>query len=161
MIKLWERTGGYYLFWSGMLYFWAGMFNIFVYKFDPFGALQIFWVIALSLPFVIPAFGRWLNMEINWDKHMFEKWFGKKEENPNNVVPFPEPKAVPKMPQTTPPKEEEKPAHTYYRLGITDNNRVSLQMGYSEITMSAKGVDNLISQLELFRDQIVEEEIEE
>lgn len=56
---------------------------------------------------------------------------------------------------TVPPTpSSEKPAVTYYRLGLTDNNRVSLQMGYSEITMSAAGVDNLIKQLELFRNQL-------
>lgn len=158
-MKLFERTGGYYLFWTGAVYFLAGMFNIFVYKFDTVGLLQMFWVIALSLPFTCPPFGRWLNMDVTWDKNMFT-WFGKKDKTPSNVVPFPEPKEVPKMPQVKPPKEEEKPAITFYRLGLTDNNRVSLQMGYSEITMNVNGVNNLIEQLELFRDQLQEEEIE-
>lgn len=79
---------------------------------------------------------------------MFD-WFKKKS---SNVVPFPEKKEVNR--DYIPPEEKEKPAHTFYRLGITDNNRVSLQMGYSEITMSAQGVDNLIQQLEVFRNQI-------
>ena len=57
--------------------------------------------------------------------------------------------------------KEEKPAVTYYRLGLTDNNRVSLQMGYSEITMNAAGVNNLIEQLELFRNQLHSNEIKE
>lgn len=81
---------------------------------------------------------------------MFD-WFGKKDKQPNNVVPFPEPKAVPHV---EPPAEPEKPAVTFYRLGLTDNNRVSLQMGYSEITMNAAGIDNLITQLECFRDML-------
>lgn len=81
-------------------------------------------------------------------------FFKKKSKEPSNVVPFPEPKAVPKMPEVKPPSEE-KPAHTFYRLGVTDNNRVSLQMGYSEITMNAAGVDGLIKQLAVFRDQII------
>jgi len=70
------------------------------------------------------------------------------------VIPFPEPKLVPPMP------EVEKPAITYYRLGMTSNNRVSFAMGYSEITLSAGGIDNLIKQLELFRDQLQEEDDE-
>jgi hypothetical protein len=70
-------------------------------------------------------------------------------EDMSKVVPFPELKAVP-------PKEE-KPAMTYYRLGMTNNNRVSFAMGYSEITLNAGGIDNLIKQLELFRDQLQEE----
>ena len=54
----------------------------------------------------------------------------------------------------TPP---EKPAHTFYRLGLTDNNRVSFSMGYSEITMNRTGIDSLIQQLTVFRDQLNEE----
>ena len=74
----------------------------------------------------------------------------------NKVIPFPEPKSVPPMPQVQPPKEE--PAKTYYRLGLTDNNRVSFQMGYSEITMNKEGVQNLIDQLTVFMNQLQEEE---
>lgn len=81
---------------------------------------------------------------------MFD-WFKKRDYT--NVVKFPEqPKAVPYIEPT------EKPAVTYYRLGITDNSRVSLAMGYSEITMNVAGVNNMIKQLELFRDQIAEYE---
>jgi hypothetical protein len=43
-------------------------------------------------------------------------------------------------------------------LGITNNGRVSFQMGYSEITMNAGGIDNMIKQLECFRDQILKYE---
>ena len=74
----------------------------------------------------------------------------------SKVIPFPEPKSVPPMPQVQPPKEE--PAKTYYRLGLTDNNRVSFQMGYSEITMNKEGVQNLIDQLTVFMNQLQEEE---
>ncbi len=80
---------------------------------------------------------------------MFE-WF-KKDKTPSNVVPFPEKKNDYIPPE--PPKAE-KPAQTFYRLGMTDNQRVSLSMGYSEITMNYSGVDNLIKQLEVFRDQL-------
>jgi hypothetical protein len=83
---------------------------------------------------------------------MFD-WFKKRDYT--NVVKFPEPKAVPYV---EPPAEPEKPATTYYRLGITNNGRVSFQMGYSEITMNAGGVDNMIRQLQVFRDQIREYE---
>ena len=75
----------------------------------------------------------------------------------SNVYQLPKPKAVPPMPEVAPPKEE-KPVTTYYRLGITNNSRVSFQMGYSEITMNAEGIDNMIRQLEVFRDQIREYE---
>ena len=159
-MTLFKRSGGYYLFWTGFVYFCLGTYSIFVNNFISTSVLQILWIASLAFPFTYPPFGRWLNMSIDWDQKMFGKWFGKKEETPSNVVPFPEPKAVPKMPEVKPPKED-KPAHTYYRLGFTSDNRVSFQMGYSEITMNAEGIDNLIKQLEVFRDQIKEQDYDE
>lgn len=64
------------------------------------------------------------------------------------VIPFPELKSVP---------EPAKPANVFYRLGVTDSNRMSFQMGYSEITMTREGVQNLIEQLQVFRDQLTDE----
>jgi hypothetical protein len=84
---------------------------------------------------------------------MIFDWFKKKDYN--NVVPFPKPEGVPYV---EPPPAPEKPPTTYYRLGITNNSRVSFQMGYSEITMNADGVDNMIKQLQVFRDQVREYE---
>jgi hypothetical protein len=81
----------------------------------------------------------------------------------NNVVQFPKLEA-PIFPDQVPYEDEykpEKPATTYYRLGMTDNGRVSLQMGYSEITMNVAGVNNMIKQLEVFRDQLHNEEEED
>jgi hypothetical protein len=82
---------------------------------------------------------------------MFD-WFKKRDYS--NVVNFPKPEAVPYI---EPPAETEKPATVYYRIGVTDNNRVSFQMGYSEITMTQSGVNNLIKQLEVFRDQLTDD----
>lgn len=87
---------------------------------------------------------------------MFD-WFKKKDKQ-NNVVPFPEPKAVPKV---EPPAEKEKPEITFYRLGITDGRRISFQMGYNEITMNARGAKDMIAQLQVFVDQIDTEEEDE
>lgn len=93
-------------------------------------------------------------MSVEWDQKMFD-WF-KKDKTPSNVVPFPEPKAVPKMPEVTPPKEE--PSKIYYRFGVTDNNRVAFSMGYSEITMNREGCQNLIDQIEFFMNQLQDED---
>ena len=152
-MKLFDRTGGYYLFWTGAVYFAVGMYCIFVNNFCPAWLAQLVWIVTITLPFAIPPFGRWLNMSIDWDRKMFD-WF--KKPDYTNVVKFPEqPKAVPYI---EPPPLPEKPVTTYYRLGITNTSRVSLQMGYSEITMNAEGVDNMIKQLQVFRDQIREYE---
>jgi len=112
-------------------------------------------VLALSIPLWCPPVARYFNME-----PLMFNLFGKKNKTPSNVVPFPEPKAVLPMPQVEPPKEKEKPAHTFYRMGLTDNNRVSFQMGYSEITMNSAGCQQMIDQLEFFRSQIRDEENE-
>lgn len=53
-------------------------------------------------------------------------------------------------------KDSEPSGKTMYSVGMTDTNRVSLSMGYTEITMNAQGVQNLIDQLELFKQQIMD-----
>jgi hypothetical protein len=147
-MKLFGRSNGYYLFWTGFVYFWVGMYLAFTHAARPEFATLGF-VLALSVPLWCPPVARYFNME-----PLMFNWF-KKDKQPSNVVPFPAPQAVPDV---VPPKEPEKPATTYYRLGITSNGRVSFQMGYSEITMNADGIDNMIKQLECFRDQIREYE---
>jgi len=82
---------------------------------------------------------------------MFD-WFKSKGKEPSNVVPFPEPKTVPYV---EPP---EKPATVFYRIGVTDQNRIAFSMGYSEITMTKVGVQNMIDQLEFFKSQLEDEE---
>ena len=149
-MKLFARSGGHWLFWSGFTYVSLTA----VVAFSPYSdytmCVQLVWLVMVALPLMCNPLARWLNMREN---HMFDLF--KKNKMPKNVVPFPAPQAVPKV---EPPKEPEKPATTYYRLGITNNGRVSFQMGYSEITMNAGGIDNMIAQLECFRDQILKYE---
>jgi hypothetical protein len=87
---------------------------------------------------------------------MFD-WF--KKPNYSNVVQFPKSEA-PIFPDQV-PYEDEKPAVTYYRLGMTSNGRVSLAMGYSEITMNHQGVQQMIDQLAFFQSQLNEDQDEE
>lgn len=149
-MKLFERSSGYYLFWTSFIYLCVGIFIAVTHVIRPEVA-SLGYVLALTVPLWWPPVARYFNME----PVMFNL-FGKKDKTPSNVVPFPElPKAVPYI---EPPPEPEKPAQTFYRLGLTNNNRVSLQMGYSEITMNARGIDNMIAQLECFRDMLHEEE---
>ena len=70
----------------------------------------------------------------------------------SKVVPFPELKAVP-----TPEPEPEKPGRVFYRLGLTDNNRVAISMYYGELTMNGAGVQRLIDQLEFYKSQLSED----
>lgn len=75
-------------------------------------------------------------------------WFKnkRKEESKDNVYALP-------VPQVEPPKQE-KPAKIYYRLGLTDNNRVAFSMGYSEITMNWEGCQQMIDQITFFQSQL-------
>ena len=70
----------------------------------------------------------------------------------SKVIPFPALKAAPE-----PEPEPEQPAKIFYRLGLTDNNRVAFSLSYGEVTMSKNGVQRLITQLEFFRDQLDDE----
>ena len=65
---------------------------------------------------------------------------------------FPTPYVVPPIPVP------EEPATIFYRIGVTDKNRVAFSMGMSEITMARAGINNMIQQLEVFRDQLTDEE---
>ena len=84
---------------------------------------------------------------------MFD-WF--KKADYSNVVKFPAP-----APYIVPPEPPEEPTKVFYRIGVTDNNRLAFQVGYSELTMTRKGVQNLIEQLQVFRDQLTDDESEE
>ena len=90
---------------------------------------------------------------------MFD-FFKNKGKLPSNVVPFPEHKSTPAVPKVEPPPEKEKPPTVFYRFGITDQNRLAFQMGYSEITMNRAGVQSLIDQLEFYKERMDDGEVE-
>jgi hypothetical protein len=72
----------------------------------------------------------------------------------DNVYNLPKPKAVPPMPEV----EKEEPAKIFYRLGLTDNNRVAFSMGYSEITMNKEGCQQMIDQIAFFQSQLYDDD---
>lgn len=54
--------------------------------------------------------------------------------------------------------EPKKSVDTCYRLGLTNDNRVSFQMGYSEIIMNRAGCQQVIDQIAFFMNQLPENE---
>ena len=60
---------------------------------------------------------------------------------------------IPVMPKVEPPKQEQE----HYSIGVTNDNRITLKIGYTTLTMNQQGAGNLISQLELFASQLEEE----
>jgi len=146
-MKLFGRSSGYYLFWTGFVYFWVGIFLAVTHAARPEFATLGF-VLALSVPLWCPPVARHFNME----PLMFDMF--KKNKMPKNVVPFPAP--APKLVEPPEPKKPE--PKTYYTFGLTDNNRISFTMGYTTLTMNSAGVQQLIDQLEFFKDQLRDEE---
>lgn len=47
-----------------------------------------------------------------------------------------------------------------YSIGVTNESRIALKIGYSTLTMNRKGVEDLIQQLAVFRDQLPEKQNE-
>ena len=82
---------------------------------------------------------------------MFD-WFKKNEYS--NVIKFPEPVSVPHIEPKTPTTEPK----TYYTFGLTNDNRVSFTMGYTTLTMNDVGIEQLIEQLEFYKNQLREEQ---
>jgi|APGre2960657468_1045069.scaffolds.fasta_scaffold62399_2 hypothetical protein len=78
---------------------------------------------------------------------MIFDWF--KKPDYTNVVKFPETKTPYIVPPTREPETK-----VFYRIGVTDDNRVAFQVGYSELTMPKLAVEHLIQQLQVFRDQL-------
>jgi hypothetical protein len=148
-MKLFARSGGHWLFWSGFTYLSLTA----VVAFSPYSdytmCVQLVWLVMVALPLVCNPLARWLNMKENT---MFDLF--KKNKMPANVVPFPTPKIVEPV---EPPAPKEKDPTTYYTIGHTDDNRVTMRMGYTTLTMSYQGVQNLIDQLELYQSQLREE----
>lgn len=82
--------------------------------------------------------------------------FQKVVEDGAKVLDFPKPRVVPPVPEVKPPKEE--PAKIFYRLGMTDNNRVAFSMGQMEITMNYEGCQQMIDQITFFQSQLRNED---
>jgi hypothetical protein len=77
---------------------------------------------------------------------MFD-WFKSREERIKDYsVP-------PMVAPIEPPKQEQE----HYSIGVTNDNRITLRIGYTTLTMNEKGVRNLIEQLELFEKHLKEE----
>jgi hypothetical protein len=149
-MKLFGRTGGYYLFWTGFVYFWVGMYLAFTHAAQPEIATLGF-VLALSVPLWCPPVARYFNME----PLMFDLF--KKNKMPANVVPFPAP--APKLVEPPePPAPKEKDPSIHYTIGHTSDNRVAFKLGYATLFMNYEGVQSLIDQLELYQSQLHREQ---
>lgn len=71
---------------------------------------------------------------------------------PSNILQFPETKT----PYIEPPKRT---PEAVYSIGVTaEGTHMTFSMGYSTLTMTQKGCEDLIAQLEVFKNQLKDEE---
>jgi len=149
-MKLFARSGGHWLFWSGVLYLsLTALVALSPYR-DYTMCVQLVWLVMVALPLICNPLARWLNMKENI---MFD-WM-KKNKMPANVLPFPAPRAVEPV---EPPAPKEKDPAIHYTIGHTDDNRIAFRLGYSTLMMNYQGVQTLIDQLELYQSQLYKEE---
>lgn len=66
-MKLFDRSGGYWLFWWSAAYFEVGMYDIFINKFVSVELLQVIWLTVIALPLIIKPLAEWLNMKTLWE----------------------------------------------------------------------------------------------
>ena len=66
-MKLFGRSGGYWLFWVSVVYIMVGFVGVFVLHYTKLEYIQIAYVLAISLPLYIPPMARWLNMKCIWE----------------------------------------------------------------------------------------------
>ncbi len=66
-MKMFGRSGGYWLFWTSAVYFVVGMVDVFYLENDYTIPIQLFWLTCLALPLVVKPLARWLNMRTFWE----------------------------------------------------------------------------------------------
>ena len=149
-MKLFARSGGHWLFWSGFTYLsLTAVVALSPYR-DYTMCVQLVWLVMVALPLICNPLARWLNMKENT---MFDLF--KKNKMPANVVPFPTPKAVEPV---APPAPKEKDPSIHYTIGHTNDNRIAFRLGYSTLLMNSAGVQTLIDQLEMYQSQLHQED---
>lgn len=141
-MKLFGRTSGYYIFWTGFVYFWVGIYFAVTHVAHPDFATLGF-TLALSVPLWCPPVARYFNME-----PLMFNWF--KKSDYSNVVKFPGPVSPPGLvsPPAPPVPAVDPDPITYYSIGPTSDGRLNFKIGYSSITMNKAGIRSLINMLE-------------
>jgi hypothetical protein len=153
-MKLFGRTGGYYLFWSGFAYFVASIICITWFKDVPPHLVTLTWIIVMMLPLVVPPIGNYFNIQPFYgENNMWRKReIGdnvSKDIEETNVVKFPE--AKPDLKVVEQPKDTLDVSRPPYTIGINNAGNVQFSMrtdyGHTTLTMNDDGVIGLIEDL--------------
>jgi hypothetical protein len=155
-MKLFGRTGGYYLFWSGFAYFVASIICITWFKEFPPHLVTLTWIIVMMLPLVVPPIGNYFNMEPFFGENSMwrKREIGdkvSKDIDDTNVLKFPDPKALPRLKAVEPDLDD---SRSPYSIGINNAGNVQFTMkndyGSTTLTMNNQGVIELIEDLAHF-----------
>jgi hypothetical protein len=66
-MKLFGRTGGYWLFWTSVAYIITGFIGVFVLKYQHLEYIQAVYILAISLPLWVKPLARYFNMKLIWE----------------------------------------------------------------------------------------------
>jgi hypothetical protein len=147
--KLFGRTGGYYLFWTGAVYLVAGLSCAFYFRDFPAEYIQAVWLLVLALPFIVPPVGRYFNLDVEWDRKMFG-WRKRQiaEQVAKDIDDLPE---TPEVAEVEEPKEKFDATEATYTIGKNQAGNIQLRMklehGSASLTMAPEAVVELIEQL--------------
>lgn len=64
---VWQRSGGYWLFYTGAIYLAVVMYNEFIDSFTSIELIQVVWLTVTALPLIIKPLASWLNMKTFWE----------------------------------------------------------------------------------------------
>jgi hypothetical protein len=158
-MKLFGRTGGYYLFWSGFAYFVASIICITWFKEIEPQFVTLAWIIVMMLPLVVPQIGRYFNMQPFFGENSMwrKREIGdrvSKDIDDTNVLKFPDPKALPRLKAVEPSESELDASRSPYTIGINHSGNIQFNMrtdyGTTTLTMNEQGVIDLIEDLAHF-----------
>jgi hypothetical protein len=152
-MKLFGRTGGYYLFWTGISYFTISVICAIWLKEIPVHYITMSWLLVLAVPLFVPPVGRYFGMtpffgeDSMWRKREIGDRVSKDIDN--NVVKFPE--IRPDLKLVEPPKDMIDVTRPPYTIGINESGNVQFSMktdyGNTTLTMNDEGVIGLIEDL--------------
>jgi hypothetical protein len=170
-MKLFGRTGGYYLFWTGAVYLVTGVTCALFFREVRLEFLQIIWLATLALPFTYPPLGRYFNLDVEWDKNMFWRKRQIADKVAKDIGDFPE---TPEVPVVNEPEDKFDNSDATYTIGRNNAGntqlRIKLEYGSTTLTMGPEAVVDMIEQLSVtIRKQyaveitqlVVEEEVAE
>ena len=150
---MFKPSAGLWLISCGILYFVVALADHFYFQSGYQIVIQLCWFALVALPLVVPRLADKLNMYTIWEKTgMWRKREIADKVNADmkddNIVQFPEVKAIPMPKVVDPSLDSREPSYT---IGVNDAGntsfRLKLDYGSVSLTMTQQGVIDLIEDL--------------